>query len=344
MKRTLQLLLAVAIFVVLFIALATCAAAADLTTDIGTVESESGLCLRAKPSTKAEIIATAAEGDYVMIIRQVGEWYLVNFDKQVGYMHSEYLDLAEYGRVNLGTGATEALVVNIREEPDTDSALVAQISSGDSVEIIGFVDGWYKVTCGYATGYVRSDLITELERPLGNSGMTAAVLAGNVDPEAEIAATRAAVYARRHAASSGSASSSGSSSASTSASASSSDIGQRIATYALNYLGCPYSYGGTSPSGFDCSGFAQYIYCQFGISINRTATAQLANGYSVPYSELRPGDLVFFGYGNSAFHVGIYIGNNQFIHAENYGTGVCITSLSNSYYANNYLCARRIVG
>ena len=343
MKRTLRLLLAVAGLALLLIALATCAAAADLTTDIGTVESESGLYLRAKPSTKAEVIATAAADDYVMIIRQVGDWYLVSYDKQVGYMHCDYLDLSEYGRVNLGSGTAEALVVNIREEPNTDSELVAQISSGDSVEIIGFVDGWYKVTYGYATGYVRSDLITELERPLGNNGMTAAVLAGNIDPEAEIAATKAAVYARRNAASSGSSGSSGSSSAS-SGSASSSGIGQRIATYALNYLGCPYSYGGSSPSGFDCSGFAQYIYRQFGISINRTATAQLANGYSVPYSELRPGDLVFFGYGNSAFHVGIYIGNNQFIHAENYGTGVCITSLSDAYYASCYLCARRIVG
>lgn len=339
MKRTLRLLLAVAIFAVLFIALATCAAAADLTTDIGTVESENGLYLRAKPSTKAEIIATAAEGDYVMIVRQVGDWYLVNFNKQLGYMHSDYLDLAEYGRVNLGTGTAETLVVNIRKEPNTDADLVAQISSGDSVEIVGFVDGWYKVNYGYSTGYVRSDLITQLERPLGNNGMTTAVLAGNVDPEVEIAATKAAVYARRNATSGSASASSGSS-----GSSSSTSVGQRIATYAMNYLGCPYSYGGSSPSGFDCSGFAQYVFKQFGISINRTATAQLANGYSVSYSELRPGDLVFFGYGNSAFHVGIYIGNNQFIHAENYGTGVCITSLSDSYYANSYLCARRIVG
>lgn len=339
MKRTLRLLLAVAIFAVLFIALATCATAADLTTDIGTVESENGLYLRAKPSTKAEIIATAAEGDYVMIVRQVGDWYLVNFNKQLGYMHSDYLDLAEYGRVNLGTGTAETLVVNIRKEPNTDADLVAQISSGDSVEIVGFVDGWYKVNYGYATGYVRSDLITQLERPLGNNGMTTAVLAGNVDPEAEIAATKAAVYARRNATSGSTSAASGSS-----GSSSGTSVGQRIATYAMNYLGCPYSYGGSSPSGFDCSGFAQYVFKQFGISINRTATAQLANGYSVSYSELRPGDLVFFGYGNSAFHVGIYIGNNQFIHAENYGTGVCITSLSDSYYANSYLCARRIVG
>ncbi len=343
MKRTLRLLLAAAVLLVLLIALATCAAAADLTTNIGTVESESGLCLRAKPSTRAEVLATAASGDYVMIIRQVGDWYLVSYDQQVGYMHSDYLDLAEYGRVSLGTATAEMLVVNIRTEPSTDAELVAQISSGDAVEIVGFADGWYKVRYGYATGYVRSDLITQLERPLGNSGMTTAVLAGNVDPAAEIAATRAAVYARRNASSSSSGSAT--SSSSSTVTSSSSSVGQQLATYAMNYLGCPYSYGGTSSSGFDCSGFAQYIYRQFGISINRTATAQLANGYSVSRSELRPGDLVFFGYGgNYAFHVGIYIGNNQFIHAENYGTGVCISSLSEGYYAGCYLCARRIIG
>ena len=86
----------------------------------------------------------------------------------------------------------------------------------------------------------------------------------------------------------------------------------------------------------------QYIYRQFGYSINRTATAQLSNGYSVSYDNLRPGDLVFFGYGSSASHVGMYIGNGQIVHAQNSSTGVVITSLSDSWYASRYIGARRI--
>ena len=85
----------------------------------------------------------------------------------------------------------------------------------------------------------------------------------------------------------------------------------------------------------------QYIYRQFGYSINRTATAQLGNGYSVSYDDLRPGDLVFFGYGSSASHVGMYIGGGQFVHAQNSSTGVVISSLAGSY-ASRYIGARRI--
>ena len=88
----------------------------------------------------------------------------------------------------------------------------------------------------------------------------------------------------------------------------------------------------------------QYVFSQFGYSINRTATAQLANGYYVAYEDLRPGDIVYFGYGSTASHVGMYIGNGQFVHAENSSTGVVITDLSVSWYANRYLCAHRIVG
>ena len=87
----------------------------------------------------------------------------------------------------------------------------------------------------------------------------------------------------------------------------------------------------------------QYIYRQFSVSINRTATAQLANGYSVSYDSLRPGDLVFFGSGSYASHVGMYIGGGQFVHAQGSATGVVISNLTESWYLNRYIGARRIV-
>ena len=116
-----------------------------------------------------------------------------------------------------------------------------------------------------------------------------------------------------------------------------------IVSVAQNYMGVPYVWGGTSPSGFDCSGFTQYVFRQCGYSINRTADAQYSNGSYVSYDSLQAGDLVFFANTYSASgitHVGIYIGGGQFIHAAN--GGVKISSLSESYYSSRYYGARRI--
>ena len=99
------------------------------------------------------------------------------------------------------------------------------------------------------------------------------------------------------------------------AEAASSGSASEVVDLAMQYLGYPYCYGGSSPSGFDCSGFVRYVYSQFGCSLNRTASAQMSNGTSVSMSELQPGDMVFFlksGSGASrASHVGIYIGGGQ---------------------------------
>ena len=127
--------------------------------------------------------------------------------------------------------------------------------------------------------------------------------------------------------------------------AASSGKGSQIAQYALQYVGCPYVYGGSSPSGFDCSGFTTYVMKHFGYSINRTASSQMDNGTSVSKSQLQPGDLVFFNSGNSskrATHVGIYTGNGQFVHASTSTTGVIISDLNSSYYSSTYVGARRL--
>ena len=123
----------------------------------------------------------------------------------------------------------------------------------------------------------------------------------------------------------------------------------RLVAEALKYEGCSYVYGGTTPGGFDCSGFVQYVYKQCGYSISRVASTQNRDGTWVSRSELQPGDIIVFY--NSSYtgigHVGLYIGNNQFIHARNSRYGVCIDSLSASddggYWSSHYYSARRIV-
>lgn len=120
-----------------------------------------------------------------------------------------------------------------------------------------------------------------------------------------------------------------------------------IVDLALSFVGSRYVYGGSSPSGFDCSGFTSYIYKQFGISLNRTASGQLDNGTPVSMSELQPGDLVLFlksaNSGKRASHVGIYIGNGQFVHASTYGVGVIVSDMNSAYYTTGFVGGRRLV-
>jgi cell wall-associated NlpC family hydrolase len=124
-------------------------------------------------------------------------------------------------------------------------------------------------------------------------------------------------------------------------------IGQQIAAEAMKYLGAPYVWGGTSPSGFDCSGFVYYVVNQvIGGGFSRSMSEQVLAGTPVDPSDLQPGDLVFqqntYQWGLS--HAGIYIGNGQFINAENEGTGVAISDLWDNYWGPRFLTARRISG
>ncbi|MGE5627386.1 MAG: NlpC/P60 family protein, partial [Solirubrobacterales bacterium] len=112
-----------------------------------------------------------------------------------------------------------------------------------------------------------------------------------------------------------------------------------VIAYASNYLGTPYVWGGTSPNpGFDCSGYTQYVYRHFGIYLGRTTYDQIKNGYAVSRENLQPGDLVFFGTYDNPHHMGIYVGNNSYIHAPHTGDVIKISALSRT----DYLTARRV--
>jgi cell wall-associated NlpC family hydrolase len=116
-----------------------------------------------------------------------------------------------------------------------------------------------------------------------------------------------------------------------------------IISKAKSYRGVPYAWGGTSPSGFDCSGFTHYVMLKNDITIPRTASTQYNSGYWVSKSQLKKGDLVFFTtYTSGASHVGIYLGNNEFIHASSGAGKVTVSNLNSTYYAQRYLGAKRV--
>jgi cell wall-associated NlpC family hydrolase len=108
---------------------------------------------------------------------------------------------------------------------------------------------------------------------------------------------------------------------------------------AMQYLGTPYVWGGSSPGGFDCSGFVMYVFAQIGISLPHNAAAQYGYGSPVSRDQLEPGDLVFF---DGLGHNGIYIGGGQFVHSPHTGDVVKISSLSDSWYASTFVGARRL--
>lgn len=121
--------------------------------------------------------------------------------------------------------------------------------------------------------------------------------------------------------------------------------GLDIVDTAKSYIGTNYVSGGTSPeTGFDCSGFTQYIYGLYGIRLNRVASAQADNGTEISKDELQPGDLVLFSYygSDSIGHAGIYVGDGNFVHAANSSRGVVEDTLESGYYLDNYVTARRV--
>ncbi|HWR40280.1 MAG TPA: NlpC/P60 family protein [Patescibacteria group bacterium] len=120
-------------------------------------------------------------------------------------------------------------------------------------------------------------------------------------------------------------------------------IARRVIPTALRYVGVPYSFGGTTPSGFDCSGFVRYVFAGSGISLPRMADEQYEVGQPVSYNRLQPGDLVFFTtYAAGVSHSGIYLGNGQFISATS-SSGVAVTRIDDGYWGACYVGARRVI-
>ena len=270
---------------------------------VGSVTASS-LRLRAEANTTSSILATAAEGDYAIVKEEAGEgWYKVDYKSITGYMSADYINLSTTLEADLGYGRVET----------EGSSLNVRTGPGtdfDRVEIL--YDGAVVKLLGMENGWYKLDH----KGSVGYASSDYIVLCQ--DESGRRSDETVAV----------------------------SSLAQELISYAKQYLGTPYVWAANGPNSFDCSGFTKYVYSHFGYNLNRTASAQLKNGVSVSRSELQAGDLVFFYNGKVSTpvsHVGIYIGNGDFIHASSNSYTVEISSLYARNYDQKYVYARRII-
>ena len=216
-------------------------------------------------------------------------------------------------------------LLNVRKSAEKTSEIIDQLSLNKQVTVVEIIDdSWAKVEYNGKSGYVSNKYLSDSKTKVTSRSETPTKTTETVSNEN--AESTPAPKEETSSKTSGNASS--------------------VISYAKQYLGYRYVMGGSSPStGFDCSGFTSYVYRHFGVSLSRTSSAQASNGTAVSRSNLQAGDvLIFRDSSNSRVgHVGIYIGGNSFIHAANPSKGVIISSLSESYYAQRYVGARRVL-
>ena len=285
--------------------------------------------LRTGPGTGYSIIETYNKGTALSIHGVSGEWTLVTINGVSGYVYSSYV------QESTAPTATPA----VEEAPPAQMTLgLSEPSGGTATATLtpesrdAFVSGSsVRMREGPS---MTANIIAELSygtalRITGTSGEWYRVICNGRDGFVHSSYVKIGSYTPQ-------------ASVSTSSGA---QLGKEIANYALGFVGYKYSWGGKSPAtGFDCAGFVQYIFSQFGYETSRVANDVLKDGVHVDPKDLQPGDVLCFWSGSGyCGHVGIYIGNNRFVHAANSATGVVTTSLTEGYYATRGYEIRRII-
>lgn len=308
----------------------TAAARGDIKYGIAFITG-SGLRLRSNATTSSSVLDSASKGEVAVVVSKQGDWYRVIYNLQEGYMHSDYLSVLTRENAELGYGKVNGSAVNLRSGPSTAYKTVAQASKGDKAYILGINQGWYKVIYGEKICYIRSDFMDLTEFPYENKDSAKSPIFFRNGKSTGIPVSASALKAAQDP-------------DYKEEDENQPTLGEQMVAVAKTCLGIPYVWGGESPSGFDCSGLVYYVLKTLGHSPYRTASSQYKMGTYVSKDNLQPGDLVFFqGTSTSGIsHVGIYVGDGQFIHAPHTGDVVKYSDLSSGYYANHYYGARRI--
>lgn len=328
--------------------------------------------VRKKPNTDSKVVGKLYRGSAAKIVKKVGDWVKIKSGQVEGYIMSDYLAIGYSAEKMVDKFGTKIATINtetlkVREAKNTDCAVLTLVSGEESFEVIREDKDWVKIMVdGDTKGFVSKEYVDitvkfkkavsiEEEREAARKKAAAEAAAARAEQEAQ---QRQQQQASSNSGSSSSSSSSGSSSSSSSSSSShkssgggnssngSGDVigsgdGSAIASYALQFVGNPYVYGGTSlTNGTDCSGFTMSVFRKFGISLPRTSGSQSGVGRKISVSEARAGDLIFYARNGHVNHVALCIGGGRVVHASNPSVGI---TTSNIGYRTPY-CARRVIG
>lgn len=278
--------------------------------------------------------------------------------------------LAAEEDIAVAIGATTGSSLRLRSAPSLDASVITMLDEDVPVAVLdNTLEGWYKINYNGNTGFVSADYMlidrdnifdaygrvegdgVNVRSTPSTDGQVLTVMnrssiatvSGFADGWYKVTANGAEGYIRSdYLTMCG---------ASASAAGSLGDSASDVVSFAKQYLGTRYVYGGSTPSGFDCSGFTMYVYKNFGYSLPHTATGQWKSGYGTRIyniSELQPGDLVFFcdpsrSNGKACSHAGIYVGGGQHIHASSSRSGgVIISDLTSGYYNTYFVGGLRL--
>ena len=305
--------------------------------------------IKITPLINSLTVSSVKSGDTIEIQDKVNDWVLVSNENIQGWARFNILSKVEETDQNqvltteniaqttpetqeqpetqepqTKTMYVNSQTVNVRSAASQEASVVTQLSINTQVTVISEQNGWAEVTFNGGNGYIASNLLSETisQTPRGSSTPRTGIT-DTTDKQTDNLSTN-----------------NNQESNDSSSNVSTSSKGADVLAYAMQFVGYPYVYGGSSTSGFDCSGFTQYVYKHFGVTLNRTAAAQSSNGTAVSRSNLQPGDLVMFG--SPINHVGIYAGGGRIVHAANPSRGVTTDTINSGYYNTNYVCARRI--
>lgn len=273
-------------------------------------------------ASKGKILGKLYNNSVGHFIEEDNGWYKIKSGSVTGYVKGEYcvegveaIKIARDVEVKYAKIAVNTL--RVREKPTTASAILGTFSEGDELVVLAEEDGFAKITYNNREGYVSMDYVTlrtdfvEAESIEEERARLAAEKKARDEARRKAAAALQAEQAKQQAAQAAAAVVSGDSS----------ELGQQVVSYATQFVGNPYVYGGTSlTDGCDCSGFVKSVYAHFGVSLPRTGLK--SSGYAVDsYANALPGDLLFY-----SGHVAIYMGNGQIVHAATPSQGICIGS------------------
>lgn len=295
--------------------------------------------LKILPLINAETVQMLVKDTTVTVDDEINGWAFISTDTVSGWIRADKLTAEEANQTSTEqtnntepaeqtpataepqTGYISASSVNVRASASTSANVVTTLTRNTEVTIEGEENGWTRITTSTGvSGYVSSEYISDEQVQATNrsdSERTQKIveLPNTATDVTEIEEVNTVV-----------------------------NKGEEVVDYAKTLLGKDYVYGGVGPNSFDCSGFTQYVYKKFGINLSHSSSAQANIGTTVSKSDLQLGDMVFFSQGGSSIgHVGIFVGNNSFIHAANPQKGVVITSLADGYYTSNYKTAKRVL-